>query len=124
MAEHDDSFGARSIVLLAKASAKRRSDSKHLECVVRNCRALKVLGFVAPGERRTPAQEPGDVFERLRVLTPIFQIGRRCPLALRPAALLMILPDHREALRITIWQRLKQHRVDDAENRRVGADTK
>src|SRR6185295_6384596 len=105
--QQDDSLGAGAVFISREVSAKRRGDSEHFECVIGYSRTQQVFGLIAPCECRTPTQKPGDVFERLRVLAPVTQVGGRCPLALGAAALLMILPDHHEPAWIAIRKRAK-----------------
>ena len=104
-----------------EVAAEHRLHTKDVEHVGR--KAVTLYGFGRPLAREVVAgvPRPRRVGERLRSTPPVEEI-RRPHRDVAGFARLLPLPDHDQLSGFLIEHSLQQHRVDDAEDRGVGAD--
>ncbi len=119
--EHDDERPVRSRLLLREYMPSRRCDTERREQVGRHDRRRDALRRFVGADVDGARVEGADVVERVVALSKLDElraVDRKLiePQLREPAA------DQNELARARIRQRPKQHAVDDAEDRGVGAD--
>ena len=116
MAQHEDRVGAgRHVVARGDQASQPRPDAEHLEVVPGDDQAAREIGVPAPGEAHLDAAERRQALEDALVVpqVDVLRVGQDA------AAVEAHVNDAR---RIAHRQPLQQHRVHEAEDRRVGAD--
>ena len=73
-------------------------------------------------DRRLPASDGGHTFERFVLAGQIHEVPGGGVFARGAAAGRHVLPDHRDSVRIPVWQGPEQQGIHHAEDGRVGAD--
>ncbi len=120
--EHHDVPGTRPVLLRAEAPPEGRRPAQDPEEPGRDLRALDPLGLDAGrGQAQVGAGEGGHAGERTALRPPVREVGRRGGEA-REAGRGVAVDQQRQAVGVRIGQRPQQDAVDDAEDRRVGAD--
>src|SRR5262245_2512739 len=115
---------ARSLLVHGEHSPKQRLRSQQGEEIGRHLNASHPLRITPFGEICEAWPDRSDLFERFRISSPFWQIDRgRRQFVKAQIERRMIRPQHHNPVWIVKGQRLEQHRVDDAENRRVRADS-
>jgi hypothetical protein len=102
-----------------KSTAQVRLDAEDIEVVRRHPVPAQLNRLIDAGERHRTAGLCGHVLEDGVVFLPVEIIQRRDAVT-APARRFLQDPD--DPFRLAIRQRLQQHAVHKAENRRVGAD--
>jgi hypothetical protein len=100
---------------------ERRLDAQHAERAVGDEQALHALGLADPGHGHGRVVPHPDVVEGLP-LVAVYEIGRGGLVQERDVHPGRGVPHADEAFRLVERQRLQQHAVDDAEDRRVRAE--
>ena len=123
--EQDGGPLALVVVLRQQDAAEQGRRAERLEELAGDPHRRDLLGIAVPREAQPVGVDDRHLRERLRRL-PVVE-GRRRDRQLvgeadLPGQLRVRGPDHRQPLGIAERQRRQQHRIDDAEDRRVGAD--
>jgi hypothetical protein len=118
--EHDHRMRAGGLVFLREeATAQGRPHAQHGEIVPRDNQPLNALGLPAVAERQRALESGDETFEELVAVTIVDEVseaGGRAD-ALAPAG-----ADHDEPVRFSDRQLPDQGLVNQAEDRRIGAD--
>ncbi len=99
--------------------AQCRFGAKHLEVARRHQAASELDGFGATGQRDRVAGLRRHEVEDGVVSLPVQEVQRRDSVALASRRL---LHDADDAIGVRVGKRLEQHRIHEAEDRRIGAD--
>ena len=121
---HDDHrLLALLLFVQGKRSAEERLHAEQLEEARRDELAENAFRRVADQNGEASALYRGNVAERALMTADIAEFGRGRPiLVFRHADASKPLPHHHETLGVRVGQRFENHSIQDAENRRVGAD--
>jgi len=112
---------SRRPLALRVRAADRRLCAEQLEVIRRGAEQLDARDAISPRERRAGANEPGDIGEDARSIAEIIHLRDRHANVFRPGAAQIVEHAHK-AIGIMEGKRLQQHRVDDREDREIGAD--
>ncbi len=116
VAEHDDAFGAGTVIVGGEVASERRRRSEKAEERRRDRRAVEALGLRrAVRHRQRPAGKGGQGRERRRLVAHVAEVEPRQPGPVDPGPLVGRVQDD-DAVGIRIGERLEQHPVHDAEN--------
>ena len=121
VAQHQDGRCARLLVRVLERTPERRPHAEHVEEVRGDDARGDALGLRAAEQDEPHVVEFHESLEALRARAVVEN------LLIREAGVLDVgqrplLPQHDEAVAVLIRQRAEQDAVDDAEDRRVGAD--
>jgi len=119
--DHRDAGAARAVLTVGKRSTEHRLDAEQRE--QRRCHgaAGQLLGILAAREVEGREAERADRRKRPRLLLPRQVVQHRGG-ERRQIQCVVLFGDPDETVRMIVGQRPKHHRVDDAEDRGVGAD--
>ncbi len=117
--EHDQSRTIRQVLLGGECSADHRRNTKRRERVRADTSAGDAFGFLIAGEVHLTFTPGGHLLQRPAALPIVHDLALGDPglVERRPLA-----PDHHRAVRLGPWQGLEEHRVEDAEDRGIGAN--
>src|SRR5262245_22434752 len=119
MSEDDDFVGAGAKLFREKAAAQLCATAEQLKELRGNATARHALDLVAYGQIGVDPAPGRHSLERGVPLLPGDEVGiRKSELRLLPA----YLRERHQSFGVRVGQRLKQHRVDAAEDHGVGAD--
>ena len=122
VAQDDDGVALRHFVLFRKEGPpKGGAHSKQVEVRLGDNLRPDALGFIDTGERHGAGIERGHGLEGAALGAPIEVIGKGGAAALDLGAL-HVAPEFHQSRRFGIGQRAENDGIDDAEDRRVGAD--
>jgi phosphatidate phosphatase APP1 len=112
-----------SIVIFGQQTANRRARPQNAEERSADSCSIDLLRLTVAQQWKIEIDGRGqrDVFEDLRLFAPVFHVAER-DLDVLLAALRIRLPKRHDAVGVAESLRSDQQRVDDAENRRGGAD--
>ncbi len=116
---HHRLWRARIAVGRDERSTQRRPDAQRCEQIAGHCRGADALGLVAAGQVRARFGIAANARRARRVLAVAHDLLPRQPGETAPRRR---VPDHRELLGLGIRQRAEHHRLDQAEDRGVGAN--
>src|SRR5579859_4823210 len=120
-AQQDDARSARLVLFRQKRAAHNGFHPYEREEIGGGYFGFDLFRLAVSGEVHQVAAHGGHVLKNMIAVFPIDEVrGRRR--VLWEAHERQIFPDHDEAIRIPERQWPKQYRVDDAEDRSVGAD--
>ena len=122
LADHDHRRTARPRLVWREATAREGLHAQHRQQFVRHFERLEANRLAAL--RRVvhlAARECGELLDALAALLKVEKVGQRRGLACR-ARIAVRLPDHGQRADVPHRRRAQQDRVDDAENRGVGAN--
>ena len=117
--EHDQSRTIRQVLLGGERSADHRRDAKRRERVRADTSDGDAFGLLIAGEVHLTFTPRGHLLQRPAALPIVHDLALGDPgfVERRPLA-----PDHHRAVRLGPWQGLEEHRVEDAEDRGIGAN--
>ncbi len=123
-ADHDDRRTAGARLLCREPAPRERTHAQHRQQPIGHLKRLQpdrltLLGGVV----HLDAVERRDLFHPLAALLEVEEVGQRRRLA-RGAGIAIGLPHDGERVDILHRRRPQQHGIDDAEDRRIGADPK
>jgi hypothetical protein len=119
---HRSQRPARALFVGRKQPPQTRVRTQHAKEFGRHPHHRGELRALADHHRISPAaQIAGQALERRRLIVQIVEI--RLGKLIHPVLPFAIAPaDHHHPIRLTIIERLEQHRIHHAENRRIRAD--
>jgi hypothetical protein len=120
VAQDHDTPSSGTILLFQKVAAERWLHAEHREEIPADADGGQALGFAVGEERRLPRAHEPHALERL---APFSIVDKRREAHVARARIVIPIADDDQTLRFGVRQRPEQHRVDDAENRRVRANT-
>jgi hypothetical protein len=121
VAQQDHLLGPLLAVLGAEAAAELGLGAQQVEQVRRHGVTHELLRLALADQVHRLAADGGHAVEGAPLLQEVGELGGRDGSVLEPR-LLVAVPDHHDALGVAVRQRLQEHRFDDAEDGRVGAD--
>ena len=119
---HDDGVGATIVVFLRERPTDDRLDPEHVEKARHDPLPRDRLGgpvFAVHHHAANARDEAGDLVEGAIAFHPVEQVERRHPAARRS---LLLLPHHHQPIGRRKRQRPQQRRVNQREDRAVGAN--
>ena len=127
MAEHDDAVDAgRPILCAREVAADGRRDAERRQIAGADDFAAQPFGFAVAGKAPLTAREERVLREHLLLIAEDFVLGIRPHHLAKDArgcgAIRHEQVDHHQIVRLREGQRLQQQRVDEGEDRGVGAD--
>src|SRR5262249_11791057 len=124
VADYGDIWRAGFFFAGQKSSAHKRLDAEHVKEAVRHINSANALWFGADfGQIQLRIPPASDRLKELCLLSPVVECNRGI-LRRRRVAAQLVFPDRDQPIRIAIWQRPQQHRIDHAEYCSVSADPK
>ncbi len=118
--QDDNMFSALLILILSETAAQSGLHSQQREEIGRDAGRQEPFGFPIAGEVVVGnAAQDGDVLEHRVLRLQVAMVGRRHR---QPVKLRRLSPERHEPLRLRERQRAQHDGIDDAENRRRGAD--
>ncbi len=117
--QHHDLLVARDVVRGTEGAPERRRDPQHVEEVGGDAQPRDPLRVLVAVQVPAPVREARDALERAGAVAVVAELGQREGIAVGRGVAGV---DPVEPLRLGEGQRLEQHRVQDAVERRVGAD--
>src|SRR5271156_550667 len=113
---------SRHIVGSAEVAAKSRASAENGEKIRGDEISGNLFGVSFTGKvERTTESRRGHIFKHLVARFPVSEISGRRRIA-RKAVGRGVFPDHYEAIRLAVRERADEHRVRDAEDRRIRRD--
>ena len=124
IAENHDTRPSGGILLREKHAPQRGSGAHDLEKVRSHRSRKEGFRFAAFCQRELPEPVDGHALEQLRVALPVVKVGRRNgePRHTGECVLRGCMEQPDESAGFLERQRPQQHRIDDAEDGRVGTD--
>jgi hypothetical protein len=110
------------LFLRQKVAAERGRDAQQPEEIPGCVRAPHLFRLAVSCQVVKPCAKGGNLFEYMALRAPVEKFRGRSDAA-GHVAIRIGIPDQRDAAGIRKWERAQQYRVDDAENRGVGADS-
>ena len=120
MAQDQHRGSARRVVASHEGAAVQRLHAQHVEVVRRHHASREPFGFLAPEQVEEHVVEFDDAVQRARLPVVIHLLRREADVVGDRVSLAVVQDD--ELVAVLVGQRPQQHAVDDAEDRRVGAD--
>ena len=115
----EDKVNKSEVFVDAEITAQSGTDAERVEEVRRHPHAVDPLGLAVRGQRGSPGSNDCHLFERVASVAPV---EKRRVADVAGGAVGTAIADHHEPLGERVGKRPKEDGVQDAENRRVGAD--
>ena len=112
----------RTVVLEREIAPARGRDAQNGEVLEGDLLPDERFWIAKSRDRRLPASDGGHTFERSVLAGQIHEVPGGGEFARGAAAGRHVLPDHRDSVRIPVWQGPEQQGIHHAEDGRVGAD--
>src|SRR5205085_3791441 len=122
MADQYNILMSRLLIFSIEGSPCSRAYTEHSKKVRRDMTAGNSFRLIAPRENKIGRIESRDFFKNLRLISPVSQVRKGNQILTHPLRQIAF-PNHHEAVRLFERKRADQKRIDNAENRGVGADT-
>src|SRR5713101_2658385 len=118
-ADDDYVISPRLTIFRCKRAAPHGIHTQDGKQIVGACLRGNLFRLAIAGEVAASIGKRSEAFKYFVLVLPIKEVGWTDRILL---GALVLLPQDHQAVGIAIWERTKQHRIDDAEDCRVGTD--